>query len=69
MTILFSETLNTKIHFFINDIKEKNQRLYLNFGHTFAHAVEMATDNFKNEYLRHGEAVGIGMLCEIFLFK
>ena len=28
LTILFSETLNTKIHFFVNDIKEKNQRLY-----------------------------------------
>jgi len=62
LTTLFSETLKTKIYFFINDIKEKNKRLYLNFGHTFAHAIEMAT----GEYLRHGEAVGIGMLCEIF---
>ena len=63
---LLFETLKTKIHFFINDIKEKKTRLYLNFGHTFAHAIEMATANFKSEYLRHGEAVGIGMLCEIY---
>jgi 3-dehydroquinate synthase len=66
LTTLFSETLKTKIFFFINDIKEKNKRLHLNFGHTFAHAIEMGTSNFKNEYLRHGEAVGIGMLCELF---
>ena len=39
----------------------------LNFGHTFAQAIEMATDNyFKKDYLRHGEAVGIGIMCEIF---
>ena len=63
---LLSETLKTKINFFINDIKEKGSRLNLNFGHTFAHAIEMATANFKDEYLRHGEAVGIGMLCEIY---
>lgn len=64
---LISETLKTKIHFFINDINEKNYRLNLNFGHTFAHAIEMATDdNFKKDYLRHGEAVGIGIMCEIY---
>lgn len=64
---IISETLKTKIHFFKNDIYEKNTRLNLNFGHTFAHAMEMATDeSFKKDYLRHGEAVGIGIMCEIF---
>ena len=41
----------------------------LNFGHTFSHAIESALDNNlknKKETLRHGEAVGLGMLCEIF---
>ena len=66
LSTLIAETLKTKIYFFIKDIKEQKQRLHLNFGHTFAHAIEMATANFKNEYLRHGEAVGIGMLCELF---
>jgi len=62
------ETLKTKIKFFKDDVREQNQRLILNFGHTFAHAIEMATDkHFKNDYLRHGEAVGLGMLCEICL--
>ena len=30
----------------------------------------MATDKFlKKDFLRHGEAVGLGMLCEIMLQK
>ena len=65
---LIIESLKTKISFFLNDIKENNKRLFLNFGHTFAHAIEMATDKFiKKDFLRHGEAVAIGMLCEILL--
>ena len=59
-------TLKTKIKFFVNDIYENNQRLCLNFGHTFAHAIEMALQTNKGDVIRHGEAVGIGMLCEIF---
>ncbi len=62
------ETLKTKISFFKDDVKEKNTRLFLNFGHTFAHAIEMTTDKYlKKDYLRHGEAVGLGMLCEIMM--
>ena len=41
----------------------------LNFGHTFAHAIEMALEKNnkkKVEVLRHGEAVGIGILCELY---
>ena len=64
---LCAETLKTKIFFFKNDVNEKNKRLILNFGHTFAHSIEMATEQLtKKEYYRHGEAVGIGILCEIY---
>ena len=66
--ILCLKSLKTKIFFFKDDIYEQNKRLMLNFGHTFAHAIEMAVaKNLENktEILRHGEAVGIGMLCEI----
>ena len=64
---LIKDTLMTKVSFFKNDIYEKQLRLSLNFGHTFAHAIEMATAQMiKNDYLRHGEAVGIGILCEMF---
>lgn len=63
-------TLKTKINYFANDVYENKGRLNLNFGHTFAHAIEMATEKiFKKEILRHGEAVGLGMICEILLTK
>ena len=68
LSILILEALKTKISFFLKDVKENKKRLYLNFGHTFAHAIEMATDKLvKKDFFRHGEAVGIGMLCEILL--
>jgi 3-dehydroquinate synthase/shikimate kinase/3-dehydroquinate synthase len=50
------------------DEKEKDLRMVLNFGHTFAHAFE-ATTNFSNK-INHGESVLLGMLCAAeFAFK
>ena len=46
------------------DEKEKGQRIFLNFGHTVAHALESLL-NYK-EYL-HGEAVAIGMMVALYL--
>ena len=42
------------------DEKEKNLRMILNFGHTFAHGFE-STKNFSKK-LNHGEAVLLGMM-------
>ena len=42
------------------DEEENSVRAHLNFGHTFAHAIE-SVQSFKG--LNHGEAVGVGMLC------
>ena len=42
------------------DEKEKNLRMILNFGHTFAHGFEGAKKFSKN--LNHGEAVILGMI-------
>jgi len=62
--------LKTKIKFFLKDIKENNLRLILNFGHTFAHAIEMSLEkNFESINLSHGEAVSIGLLCEMYYAK
>ena len=43
------------------DEKEKNLRMILNFGHTFAHGFE-ATKNYSKK-LNHGKAVLIGMMA------
>jgi len=42
------------------DEKEKNLRMILNFGHTFAHGFEAANNYSKK--LNHGEAVLLGMI-------
>ena len=60
-------TLEAKIKFFSRDVYEKDKRLMLNFGHTFAHAIEMAIENsLKKDFIRHGEAVGLGILSELY---
>jgi 3-dehydroquinate synthase len=64
---LIDQSLRVKISYFSKDVYEKDRRLVLNFGHTFAHAIEMATQKyFGYEVFRHGEAVGVGILCELY---
>jgi 3-dehydroquinate synthase len=47
--------------FFVNqDVNEKNMRMVLNFGHTFAHAIEVKS-NYSSQ-VTHGEAVLSGMI-------
>ena len=50
-----------------DDERERGRRVILNYGHTLAHALEaagLATDdaNGSDLELRHGEAVGIGLV-------
>ena len=33
------------------------------------YAIEMTFKSNKGDILRHGEAVGMGMMCEIFIVK
>ncbi len=49
-----------KIYFVNKDVDEKNIRMILNFGHTFAHAIEVKNNYSKN--ITHGEAVLSGMI-------
>ena len=63
IAIIISCKIKSKI---INkDEKEKNTRMILNFGHTFAHGFEAA--NKFSKKLNHGEAVLLGMMiaCEL----
>ena len=41
---------------------EKGKRAFLNFGHTFGHAIEL-----NDKKLSHGEAVAIGMIFALYL--
>jgi 3-dehydroquinate synthase len=45
---------------------DQRSRKILNFGHTFAHALEKVTDY---KYLKHGEAVGHGIVFAVELSK
>jgi len=55
-----TESCKIKIYFVNKDIYEKNSRMILNFGHTFAHAIE-AQNNYSKK-INHGEAVIMGMM-------
>jgi len=49
-----------KLLFVNKDVNEKNLRMILNFGHTFAHAIEVKNNYSKN--ITHGEAVLAGII-------
>ena len=49
-----------KMYFVKKDVHEKNIRMMLNFGHTFAHAIEL--QNNYSRKINHGEAVIMGMM-------
>ncbi len=60
LTFAIKKSCQIKMHFVNRDVNEKNLRMILNFGHTFAHAIEV-----KNNYahqISHGEAVLAGMI-------
>ncbi len=58
---LIELSLRTKKWFVEVDEFDKAERQLLNFGHTFGHAIEGATE-FR---ISHGVAVGLGMLASI----
>jgi len=60
LTKAILKSCKTKIKIINKDEREKNLRMILNFGHTFAHGFEGAK-NFSKK-LNHGEAVLIGMM-------
>lgn len=53
----------SKINILKNNILDKNKRLYLNLGHTFAHAIE----NYFNYKISHGKAVFLGILFSLYI--
>ena len=63
------KVVNVKLLLLKKTKKKKNIRAILNFGHTFAHALETKF-NYSSKII-HGEAVLIGMIvaCKISLNK
>jgi shikimate kinase/3-dehydroquinate synthase len=56
--------LRAKLSVVAEDERDTGRRQVLNLGHTVAHAIEAATGYAR---YRHGEAVGIGLLCALRL--
>ena len=62
MSYIIKKSCEIKIHFVKKDTNEKNLRMSLNFGHSFAHAIEIS--NKFSKKISHGEAVLSGMILE-----
>ena len=60
MVELIERNVSIKAKVVMEDEKEHGVRAHLNFGHTFAHAIE-ATAGYGE--ILHGEAVALGMLA------
>ena len=60
LTYAIKKSCEIKLHFVNKDVNEKNLRMILNFGHTFAHAIEVK-NNFSKK-ITHGEAVLSGII-------
>ncbi len=58
------KSIEAKARVVSRDEKESGLREILNFGHTFAHALESVT---RYKTYRHGEAVAWGMMCAALL--
>ena len=54
--------IKIKLNIVKQDEREKNVRMYLNYGHTIGQAIESSYP-LNLEHYRHGEAVALGMLC------
>ncbi len=59
---MVSKIIKIKLNHVSRDEKEKNVRMFLNYGHTIGQAIESSFP-LKMEHYRHGEAVALGMLC------
>ena len=60
LTYAIKKSCQIKLHFVNRDVNEKGLRMILNFGHTFAHAIEVQNNYSKN--ITHGEAVLSGII-------
>jgi len=55
---IIKKSIQVKYNILKNDLRESNERMFLNLGHTIGHLIEKDS----NYSISHGQAVGIGML-------
>ena len=60
LTYAIKKSCKIKMYYVKRDVNEKSLRMVLNFGHTFAHAIEVKNNYSKK--ISHGEAVLTGMI-------
>ncbi len=64
------ESVAIKERYVTEDLFDNGIRQYLNLGHTLGHAFEAFSHSVAQEDrspLRHGEAVSMGLICELYL--
>ncbi len=64
---LVERNVRIKAAVVIADEKETGERAHLNFGHTFAHAIEAVVGYGVAQGYHHGEAVSLGMVAAAWL--
>lgn len=63
---IIEKSVQIKAGIVADDARESGKRAWLNFGHTFAHALE-TLDGYRN--INHGEAVYVGMIAALFVSR
>ena len=63
---IIKKSCEIKRDIIINDEKEKGERIVLNLGHTYGHALESILE-FKT--FSHGESISKGILFELYMFN
>jgi 3-dehydroquinate synthase len=63
---LIERSVSIKADVVAGDAREAGRRAFLNFGHTFAHALESVA-GYRN--INHGEAVYAGMIAAVFVSR
>lgn len=60
-------SVEIKNYFVLEDPYDKGFRKVLNFGHTIGHAIETFSLLNDEKPLLHGEAVAVGLICELYI--
>ena len=67
---LLNSTVNIKSRLVdLDPFEIRDRRLLLNLGHTLGHALEAVALSNESDELRHGEAVGVGLIYALLLSK